>query len=180
MKRGILKLSAAAILWFAFAAPAHAQSPEWNNFLRHYPDLDAKLHADPCLIIKPEWRHGHPNLEKFLQAHPGESNRLRAEAHRRCGGGHGGPVYGGPAYGGQGWGDYDEHHEWHDYNWWQAHNPAWARQHHPEWWAPHGPFAPHPGHPGEAMRPEERHVVHHDVKEHVKEYKEHHDKDGQH
>lgn len=30
-------------------------------------------------------------------------------------------------------GDYDEHHQWHDVNWWAHKNPAWAREHHRDW-----------------------------------------------
>jgi len=30
-------------------------------------------------------------------------------------------------------GDYDEHHGWHDADWWHDHHPGWLWQHHPEW-----------------------------------------------
>lgn len=30
-------------------------------------------------------------------------------------------------------GDYDQHHTWHDGQWWARHHPAWVQQHHPEW-----------------------------------------------
>ena len=33
-----------------------------------------------------------------------------------------------PAYG-----DYDEHREWHDSNWWVSNRRDWVRQHHPDW-----------------------------------------------
>ncbi len=36
-------------------------------------------------------------------------------------------------YGHQGWGAYDEHHRWHDANWWHVHRPGWVWQYHPEW-----------------------------------------------
>jgi hypothetical protein len=33
-----------------------------------------------------------------------------------------------PAYG-----DYDEHREWHDSNWWVSNRRDWVQQHHPDW-----------------------------------------------
>jgi hypothetical protein len=30
-------------------------------------------------------------------------------------------------------GDYDEHHQWHDRDWWVQNNHAWVQQHHPDW-----------------------------------------------
>jgi hypothetical protein len=50
------------------------------------------------------------------------------------------PVYGGgyPAYGYRApapvvVGDYDEHHAWHDRNWWVANNRGWVQEHHSDW-----------------------------------------------
>jgi hypothetical protein len=34
-------------------------------------------------------------------------------------------------------GDYDEHHEWHDRDWWVQNNRPWVQQHHPTWMASH-------------------------------------------
>jgi hypothetical protein len=41
-----------------------------------------------------------------------------------------------------GWGDYGDHHEWHDADWWHAHSPGWMWEHHPEW-AEHHPHWRH-------------------------------------
>ncbi|HVB80338.1 MAG TPA: hypothetical protein VNE82_10405 [Candidatus Binataceae bacterium] len=30
-------------------------------------------------------------------------------------------------------GDYDEHHQWHDRNWWVQNNHVWVQHHHPDW-----------------------------------------------
>ena len=30
-------------------------------------------------------------------------------------------------------GDYDEHHAWHDRDWWVQNNHPWVVQHHPDW-----------------------------------------------
>lgn len=32
-----------------------------------------------------------------------------------------------------GGGAYDEHHNWHNQEWWEDHHPDWVKQHHPEW-----------------------------------------------
>jgi len=31
-------------------------------------------------------------------------------------------------------GDFDEHHDWHDRDWWKSHDPKWAHEHHHDWW----------------------------------------------
>jgi hypothetical protein len=58
--------------------------------------------------------------------------------------GYGGPVYSAPAYypaapvysgGAVVSGDWDEHHAWHDRNWWVANRRPWVEQHHSEWLA---------------------------------------------
>jgi hypothetical protein len=30
-------------------------------------------------------------------------------------------------------GDYDDHHQWHDRDWWIQNNRPWVQQHHPDW-----------------------------------------------
>jgi hypothetical protein len=30
-------------------------------------------------------------------------------------------------------GDYDDHHAWHDRDWWVEHDHPWVQQHHPGW-----------------------------------------------
>jgi hypothetical protein len=34
-------------------------------------------------------------------------------------------------------GDYDDHHVWHDRDWWVGHNRDWVSTHHHEWLAHH-------------------------------------------
>ncbi|MGH7934834.1 MAG: hypothetical protein ACREQN_16960 [Candidatus Binataceae bacterium] len=36
------------------------------------------------------------------------------------------------------YGDYDQHHVWHDRDWWVQNDHDWAQQHHPNWFAPNG------------------------------------------
>jgi hypothetical protein len=31
------------------------------------------------------------------------------------------------------YGDYDEHHAWHDRDWWLRNNHPWVEHHHPDW-----------------------------------------------
>jgi hypothetical protein len=31
------------------------------------------------------------------------------------------------------YGDYDEHHAWHDRDWWVRNNHPWVEHHHPDW-----------------------------------------------
>jgi len=33
------------------------------------------------------------------------------------------------------YGDYDEHHAWHERDWWVSNRPEWVHDHHPEWLA---------------------------------------------
>lgn len=44
-------------------------------------------------------------------------------------------AYGAPpyAYAPPPVGDYDEHHEWHNRDWWIQNNHPWVQQHHPNW-----------------------------------------------
>jgi hypothetical protein len=59
--------------------------------------------------------------------------------------GYGAPAYGysapyypyGPASVGPPvvYGDWDEHHAWHDGDWWVAHRRPWVEEHHHEWLA---------------------------------------------
>ncbi len=41
------------------------------------------------------------------------------------------PVYGTPAP--TVYGDYDDHHQWHDRDWWVNNRRPWVEQHHREW-----------------------------------------------
>jgi hypothetical protein len=56
------------------------------------------------------------------------------------------PVYGTPLV----YGDYDDHHQWHDRDWWMNNRRPWVEQHHREWLtarpAPHAGYEPHEQH----------------------------------
>ncbi len=41
----------------------------------------------------------------------------------------------GSAYAAPQGGDWDEHHEWHDRDWWMGHRRPWVEEHHHEWLA---------------------------------------------
>jgi len=46
------------------------------------------------------------------------------------------PAYAAPAYVAPGpvaYGDWDEHHVWHDRDWWVANRRPWVEEHHHEW-----------------------------------------------
>jgi hypothetical protein len=45
-------------------------------------------------------------------------------------------------------GDYDEHRQWHDRDWWVQNNHPWVQQHHPDWVASraHGHDSDHDHH----------------------------------
>lgn len=52
------------------------------------------------------------------------------------------PAYDYPAYGYAApappvlvYGDYDEHHAWHERNWWVNSRRDWVKEHHPDWLA---------------------------------------------
>lgn len=51
--------------------------------------------------------------------------------------GYGPGYYGGPAYYSEPVyaGDYDEHHSWHDRDWWVNNRRDWAEDHHQEWFS---------------------------------------------
>jgi hypothetical protein len=60
------------------------------------------------------------------------------------------PYY--PYYSGApvGYGDWDEHHTWHDRDWWVGNHRPWVEEHHHEWLtvrpAPHEFYGHHEGH----------------------------------
>ncbi|HZO80720.1 MAG TPA: hypothetical protein VFB33_03420 [Candidatus Binataceae bacterium] len=36
-----------------------------------------------------------------------------------------------------GYGDWDDHHVWHDRDWWLDNNRPWVQEHHPQWLSKH-------------------------------------------
>jgi hypothetical protein len=66
--------------------------------------------------------------------------------------GYGGYYPSGPAYTAPPavYGDWDEHHLWHDRDWWVANRRPWVEVHHHEWLtarpAPHEVYGHHEGH----------------------------------
>jgi hypothetical protein len=41
------------------------------------------------------------------------------------------------------YGDYDDHHAWHDRDWWIRNNHPWVEHHHPDWVASREHFHDH-------------------------------------
>jgi hypothetical protein len=140
-------LLAVAIVALAMALPsiAAAQYNESHidNFLNSHTRLKAQLSRDPDLIFDKNYRHSHPELQQFMQAHPGLLAKLDRNGR---------------------WGAYGPDHNWHEADWWHDHDPDWMYHNHPEWsenhpdWKEdreHHPewFGGHEGH-GQAEEPE--------------------------
>ncbi|HUY27487.1 MAG TPA: hypothetical protein VMV27_08720 [Candidatus Binataceae bacterium] len=145
MKKTIT-LVAAALIAIAAAAPAFAQmgmlpngaypggnangqyDADFQRFLNHHPNEARALQNNPRLIDNHNWIKKHPGLQEYLGNHPNVRRTIRGQYN-------GGGMMGGPGrqYAQRGDGDYDEHHNWHNSQWWQQNNPGWWRQHHPEW-----------------------------------------------
>ncbi len=119
----------AALFVVALAVPAFAQmypgaaDADFNNFLSKHPNEAAQLRSNPGLIDNQNWIHDHAALAQYLDNHPNVRKTIRAQSNG---------MRGPEPYAGRGPGDYDEHHQWHDANWWQQNNPAWWRAHHPD------------------------------------------------
>jgi hypothetical protein len=119
---------ASAALMLAFASSARAQGyqdAEFDKFLSNHPGVANDLHANPGLINDPAFRAQHPELQQYLQSHQRVSATVRGQAAQMNG------V----------WGAYDEHHQWHNEDWWRQNNPAWVQQYHPDWAANHPAYA---------------------------------------
>jgi hypothetical protein len=104
----------AAMLCGAFARPASAQAPDpkAEAYFQRYIAANPELQRDPSLMSNPGWLNAHPDFRKFLQNHPNVAN----QAHQM--------------------GAYDNHHKWHNRNWWVKHNPNWVQQNQPGWLRP--------------------------------------------
>lgn len=130
MKR-LLTLLPAGVLALAFAAPAFAQTRNFNGFLDHHPGVARDLNSNPQLLYDPRFRAAHPELQAWLDGHPSEWRGMKYQ-------GMGGPVAPGYApavyhHWPAGYGAWDDDHVWRDPDWWQDHHPDWCRMHHPEW-----------------------------------------------
>ena len=114
--RNLRTFGAAAIVLLAMAMPSisAAQYPDerLDRFLNEHTRVKEKLERNPDLIYNKEFREQHPELREFLQNHPTVWGKLPGASR---------------------WGDYDEHHEWHEADWWHQHDPGWMYKHHPEW-----------------------------------------------
>lgn len=141
MKMTMLTIMAAALLAIATAAPAFAQTRQYdadfNNYLNHHPNEAAQLRSNPGLINNPSYIHNHPGLNTYLNNHPNVRRTIRGQTN-----GAAGPYA-------RGYGDYDSGHVWRDSDWWQQNNPGWWREHHPDWaanhphWYPDGDYDDH-------------------------------------
>src|SRR5882757_1234539 len=118
-------IGAVAILLLAMGLPSTSMAKMYNSarldhWLNEHQGIKNKLAANPNLIYNKDFREDHPELRTFLQNHPDVWKKL-------------GPGPGGVAGGPRGWGDYDDHHEWRDADWWHDHDRGWMYRHHPEW-----------------------------------------------
>ncbi|HUO04755.1 MAG TPA: hypothetical protein VMU16_06110 [Candidatus Binataceae bacterium] len=114
--------------WYAIRNQApNYWDPNFRNFMNGQKKAGAELLANPDLIYNRAWISSHPRVAEYLKTHPQVLRTIEVKAGR--------PEYPIPPSAPHGWGDYDDHHEWHDYGWWQEHHPNWARKHHPEWYA---------------------------------------------
>ena len=118
-------IGAVAILLLAMALPSTSMAKMYNSerldhWLNEHQGLKRHLAANPNLIYNRDFREDHPELRQFLQNHPDVWEKLERD-------------HGVGARGPGRWGDYDDHHEWRDADWWHDHDRAWMYRHHPEW-----------------------------------------------
>ena len=135
----------------AFAQYGGMPNPSaFDRYLNNHPNQAAELRSNPGLIYNPNWRHQHPELQEFLQKHPGDWHAMEANQGAVRGRGWWGPDYSwhdqnwwaqnNPNWVRENhpdWGDWDERHEWHDRDWWADNHPDWVRDHHADWLAHH-------------------------------------------
>src|SRR5271169_5642700 len=129
----------AAMLCAGLGAPAFAQYGNANNVnphaeadLQRWIARDPRLQSDPGLMTTHTYLKNHPNFATWLHDHPNaheqvlqmgayDNNHHWQWNHEHQEWGHGGE------------GDWDDHHQWHESNWWHSSDPNWVNQHHPEW-----------------------------------------------
>jgi hypothetical protein len=118
---GAIAMLAAAAMASMAMAQVREFGPDLSNFLGEHPRLAEEVRANPSLLDSPQFRRAHPELQQFMQQHPG--SYYRADSM--------------PPGGLRGPGAYDTNHQWRDANWWHANDPNWANKNHPEWAAAH-------------------------------------------
>jgi hypothetical protein len=123
-------LWAVAIVLVAMSIPsissAQYSEQRLDKFLSQRPDLKRELERNPSLIYNKAYRKKHPDLQEFMQNHPNVWGKLKGSNR---------------------WGAYDEHHDWHEADWWHEHNPGWMNKNHPEWAHEHPEWANANNHP---------------------------------
>jgi hypothetical protein len=102
-------LASAAFALVGFGTPAFAQSPQTEAWFQHYIAIHPEVQRHPSLMTNPGYLNNHPDFARFLEQHP----NIRNQAFRM--------------------GAYDNHHQWHDADWWHDNHPDWVHQNHPEW-----------------------------------------------
>jgi len=144
-----LKWFGAALLAFAVAAPASAQTvtiqfgrpqaygfsnnyPWFNDvsqyqgdqtfqyFLAYHPDISRALALNPGLLYNAAWRSDNPALQQYLESHPYEWQALNNANWST-----------GPAE--TQWGYDDSQHQWRDAYWWHQNDPNWFYDNHQDW-----------------------------------------------
>jgi hypothetical protein len=92
------------------AVRAQPANPHAEQQLQDWMSHDPRLRADPALMDDPHYLAEHPEFATWLQHHP--------NVHRQV----------------EEMGAYDEHHLWHEREWWKTNRAAWTRSHHPHWY----------------------------------------------
>ena len=121
-------LFSAATVCAVLATPAFAQAPnpDAERYFQKYLAAHPELQRNPGLMTDPRWLNDHPSFHKFLEEHPNVSR----QAHQMAAGA------------------YDEHHNWHDRNWWMKNRRDWVQQNQPGWIRPPAPaYGAAYGHP---------------------------------
>jgi len=138
----------AAMLCGAFARPAFAQAPDpkAEAYFQKYIAAHPELQRNPGLLNDPNYLRAHPSFQKFLENHP---NVARQAHEMGATGGHHHHHHEAAAAYPPGEGAYDQHHQWHDRNWWVNNDRSWVETHQPGWLRPQtGPaYAPYANSP---------------------------------
>ncbi len=71
MKRYPGVVTAILLLGSVASAQAPPQEEQWLKFLNAHPQAQKELRANPNLFYDPRWRASHPDIEKYVEMHPG-------------------------------------------------------------------------------------------------------------
>lgn len=137
------------------ARPAFAQcgraepaaEADWQRYLSRHPGLA----EHPEWLRNPRFTSEHPNMTKWLHAHPNVLACAREQGMWDKRGGwhdadwwrdhhpdwmyenHEDWVEAHPQWHGPNDGDWDDQHHWHPRHWWVQEHREWVKNHHPNW-----------------------------------------------